>query len=584
MHRLLATVIALVLAATTGGLRATHAAEKDYGYAGRLGPKADRFTFAVWGDPQPSTANKRKQATVNPRLRETVKLTNRLEPAFVVTVGDVIHDYGTIENYRALVDLCSDLKPPLYMLMGNHDHVTRADNHPDNPYGKREFGNFLWAQKQVGAPELVNYSFDAGQWHFVCFSQPGGGIGGIERYYEEHPEYFEWLASDLEANKDRPTIFFTHHPALPVGRQHMRFYGPSPASNRKLVNILTRHGNVKLAFFGHVHNSVWSVPYISWRYKGAAWIIAPNAANIIRDAYFPQKLKSAWGTMMLTLDGEKIESIVFHTLAGEQFPIEIDAFREYDDTNEFHFVPDWDMPNNKSIVNGGFEQPLETGWFVNAFIEYPHPPTQRREVRKGDAPEGDRYLYLYTKGNTENTRGGGYFTAEVRQSLAFPKEAWPVLRFKARSFEKAFAVPEGVSAYVKIGGHKKQSWMPRFTLVYLLGEGFHRHATKGFPMGSKNMVLLSTPAAPGPWRDHALNVRADYEKTFGKKTPWSKLDIDNLTVSFGVFNCDNRKGGKTSEIGLGLDAIEWSTVDEGREPTDGFEEMEPPTKRKRKKK
>ncbi len=132
------------------------------GYVPNIGAKKVAFSFAIWGDPQvaywaPNTkfdnpSNKSKYEVVAPRLRRSVNLTNTLQPEFVVTLGDNIHNTGEWENFQVLFDAVKALQPPLYMLMGNHDHVPKADTFATNPVKNVEFANFLSAQKHVKGP------------------------------------------------------------------------------------------------------------------------------------------------------------------------------------------------------------------------------------------------------------------------------------------------------------------------------------------------------------------------------------------------------------------------------------------------
>ena len=81
--------------------------------------------------------------------------------------------------------------------------------------------------------------------------------------------------------------------------------------------ILTRHGNVRYAFFGHVHNTVAATPLISWRYRDTAFVMVPNAANVLRSTDFQETFRSSWGALRVDVDGPDAE-LTFHTLAGEE--------------------------------------------------------------------------------------------------------------------------------------------------------------------------------------------------------------------------------------------------------------------------
>src|SRR5262245_42676123 len=125
---------------------------RNYGYVPEIGTTKKEFVFAIWGDPQvahyePGTKlggeeNKLIYEQVVPRLKQAVQLTNSLRPEFVVTLGDNIHNLGEWENFKVFVDCVKPLQVPIYLLMGNHDHVPAADTLAGNPIQNREFANF----------------------------------------------------------------------------------------------------------------------------------------------------------------------------------------------------------------------------------------------------------------------------------------------------------------------------------------------------------------------------------------------------------------------------------------------------------
>ncbi|MCF7848396.1 MAG: metallophosphoesterase [Kiritimatiellales bacterium] len=543
-------------------------------YCGTLGTivQKQNFKLAVWGDPQVAyykegvtqdRSFKSKYLEVLPRLREAVALTNKLNPDFTVAVGDIVHGKGEFENYEVFVDACKPLKKQLYLLGGNHDHGTNRFS--NKPQGKKPYGNFLWAQQQLGAPELIHYSFDAGDWHFVLFTQP---TGGLDRHMVSNPQFLEWLDADLKKNANRPTMFFTHHPPLPVGRRHFDMYGLCATNRGRLVDILTRYGNVKLAFFGHVHNTVASVPLISWRYKGAAWIVLPNASNSVRLDDFKETTKSPWGVGLLNVNGSELDSITFHTLAGEQVVWKMSDFPEYDDGLYAYLKPEWQWPAAKTIRNGGFEKPLEGTWYINHHLPYTDQPAQKRELRPGGV-DGGRCLYLYTKA-IMGKDSPSYLMSDVRQAVAPPeKNQWPRLRLKYRMNKADFSGPEGCAALVVVSGHSRGNIQSEFSFIYEIGKGLGDTGLK-YLMGGGPSATLATDPVFGRWNELLLEIRADFEEHLSGKLKWSDLNLANLNIRLAVYNANYDIGGRPVEIGASFDDVVWETGSTAAKPTAGF--------------
>lgn len=546
---------------------------------GNLGVTQKRFAFAIWGDPQVAYwaaesefddhNNRRKWEEVNPRLRQTVELTNRLGPEFTVTLGDNVHGTGEWEHWKIFVEIAGGLDRPIYPLMGNHDHARAIEDRPSNPLGTLEFGNFLYAQRKLNAPEFAHYSFDAGDWHFILYSQPGCDdhtrTPSVSQY-AVRTEYLEWLETDLYENRRRPTFFFTHHPLLPAGSIGMDFYGPDAAARRKLMHALTRHGNVKYAFFGHVHNSVASVPKISWRYRDAAFIVVPNAANWTRGYLYRETYRSSWGAATVECNGTKITGMNFHTLAGETVRIEPNDFPEYDDRVFGYLTPPGAWPAEPALRNGDFgDATLRDSWFPEAYQKEDTPP--RTSIALSEDAATGRCLALESRSGV----GRLDLLACVRQAVRFPeKDAWPVLRFRYRIPKADFSGPKNAAGIVAVSGwNRDDSRTSVFTLTYQLGASFTREQAVSWRSLAHTGVLTATPVLDG-WTEMALNVRADFEKVF-PALDWNGLDADNLVVMLAASSVADQKELKNAgTLAIMFDDVQWETPRSKNAPTPGF--------------
>ena len=567
LHRRAAGLYFIILLLT--GLNSARSVEPSaeiYGFVSQAGTAKDSFSFAVWGDSQVAFYEKETEfggeiyrqiaETVNPRLAEAIQATNRLDPEFVVTLGDNVHGEGQWEHYKVFVDLVRSVSAPVYLLMGNHDHARRVNGRETNPYGRREFGNFLWAQKELGRPQKVAYSFNAGRWHFVLFSQPGGNGWGVNACLDRHPELLAWLEEDLKKYRDRPTMFFTHHPPLPAGRLQMEQYGPNAAYRAQFVDLLTRYGNVQYAFFGHVHNTVSSIPLISWRYKGIAFVVMPNTAYFTRDYFYQESQRSSWGIGRVSIRGASCESIEFHTLAGEVVKVDPNDFPEYDDRDYGYLVPGGRLEAGPILTNGGFESPLCEGWLVNHLLAYEErPPIQTREIRTDHPAEGKKYLYLHCRAmHNQWYHKANFIISEVRQAVAASEGGrWPRLTLKYRLPSEQYRNPEVCNAFITVSGYGKEEAQVLFTLVYSLGRTFRVYGDWD------PLVCLRTEPILDRWTGLELNVRSDYEQHFSNRG-WDELGLETLVIRLGVLNHNYWKDGQPAEIAVGFDAVLWESA------------------------
>ena len=390
-----------------------------------------RWSFVIWGDPQVAGKSQTPfHRWCTPRLYSTIALTNKLTPEFVVTVGDNVHEEGELCHFSEFIDIVegradysasrsylvqsASLEAPLFCLMGNHDKKYEygqrlranggnpgGDFQSDNPYQYHEFGNFLWMQDRLNAyyqgvldttseiiPRRATYSFDAGAWHFILFSQPGLTREGVNAFFDRyHPESFEWLKADLEMHSASPTLFFTHHPLLPAGAIAKGEYGPNDSNRKRIVDLLTQHGNVRFAFYGHLHHSASSVPLISWRYDphgfdadrsphttGVRFVPVPNSAHLYMKWLYNESSRTPWGPTLVTLRGDAVESVRFYPITledrGPASPVVIGP----DGLSFIDAGKDWDYWHRWSELGGRIRinRTQSGGWQQDRRIFYDH--------------------------------------------------------------------------------------------------------------------------------------------------------------------------------------------------------------------
>lgn len=178
------------------------------------------------------------------KLRESIDRFNRLEPDFIVELGDFIDAADSVENeiahLKAIEAEYARFSGPRHHVIGNHCVHTLT---------KEEF------LEHSGAAATF-YSFDSGPFHFVvldaCYRADGVSYGRKNFHWtdtEIPPAERDWLRWDLR-NSTRPTVVFVHQ-RLDVENN----YGVKSAP--EVRSILEGSGRVLAVFQGHSHRNAY---------------------------------------------------------------------------------------------------------------------------------------------------------------------------------------------------------------------------------------------------------------------------------------------------------------------------------------
>ncbi|MDD5489100.1 MAG: metallophosphoesterase [Candidatus Moranbacteria bacterium] len=182
------------------------------------------------------------------------EMNERVKPAFVMALGDIIEDDGLENDRRNLKEVIDGLKKlncPVYYAAGNHDLRNVSEEELAQTFNR----------------EKLYYSFDSEDYHgIVLYSK------AIEdKIAVISEDQLTWLKKDLEST-DKRCLVFVHHG---LSDQDMTgnpwFEGapfPSLVENRSEVQkILEQSGKVAAVFQGHLH---WdkmevqnSIPYFT---------------------------------------------------------------------------------------------------------------------------------------------------------------------------------------------------------------------------------------------------------------------------------------------------------------------------------
>jgi Icc protein len=137
-----------------------------------------------------------------------------------------------------VLELLAPLAVPTHFLPGNHD---------DRGTMRRELG-----LAGEGA-EPIRYSVTVGDLQLVLCDTlvPGSDAGRLDR------EQREWLAAELAAEPNRPTLIAMHHPPILTGLTALDLIGLPDEDRAGLAELLASSPQVVRVLCGHVHRSTF---------------------------------------------------------------------------------------------------------------------------------------------------------------------------------------------------------------------------------------------------------------------------------------------------------------------------------------
>ena len=212
------------------------------------------FSFAVIADthtrPEAGDLSSPWQvnALANDRCRYVTAVLNRLQPAFVIHLGDVVHPVPALPTYgaaaQAALDMFAELDAEIRYIPGNHDVG-------DKPFkampaaAVTDDGVALY-ERYFGAPFSA---FDHGDCRFVLINSPvlNSGLAG-------ETEQRAWLEKELASCKAKRVFLFSHYPPYILDPGEPSNYDNIDEPQRSWLLSLTEACPVEALFAGHVHN------------------------------------------------------------------------------------------------------------------------------------------------------------------------------------------------------------------------------------------------------------------------------------------------------------------------------------------
>ncbi|MFT4562704.1 MAG: Icc protein [Gammaproteobacteria bacterium] len=188
-------------------------------------------------------------------LEHAVRHLNSLEPQpdLVLLTGDTV-DEGTADEYGRLRDILAELKPPLYVIPGNHDN-------------REEMRRAFISDGYLPRDGFLQYTIEDWPVRLIGLDthipgQHGGTLCSAR---------LDWLAARLSESPERPTVVFLHHPPFAVGHLLMDEMGLDSADG--LASVLAPHDQVRHVLSGHLHRSVVT------QFAGTVASVCPSTAQ-----------------------------------------------------------------------------------------------------------------------------------------------------------------------------------------------------------------------------------------------------------------------------------------------------------------
>lgn len=192
-----------------------------------LAQLSDTHLGADWGIGDPEAG-----------LRAAVEALRALHPApaAVLVSGDLVTE-GTDAEYTQLRELLEPLGVPVHPLPGNHD---------DRAALRRSFA-------LPGAGDgPVHYAVELGPARLLALDStvPGEDGGALDA------GQLAWLAAELTAHPDTPTLIAMHHPPMATGIPALDAMGLPASARRSLGELVARHDQVARLVAGHFHRTI----------------------------------------------------------------------------------------------------------------------------------------------------------------------------------------------------------------------------------------------------------------------------------------------------------------------------------------
>ena len=496
----------------------------------------DAFSFVIMADPQGGDPKAEgnwptRMKIHNAWIEDSIRRTNELDPQpeFTLVLGDIVDSQGEVANFTAMHDFLQELESPVLYAIGNHETRYRSEFTPG--YNMEAFDNYFAAQKELNGMELMLYSFDLGEWHFVVWPDPLRN-----NFWETHPHYFDWLERDLEKNKERPTFFFQHVPSHPIGINPLINYAESVTVKRTLLDILSQHGNVKYIFSGHVHIPIKASFKTAVSYRGMKMINLPAAGYRPR-AFGEEDFAGGpcQGIAVVDVNGKEAD-VRFRTVTQEEFSYP-ESLPEFDEEKYALWLSyKWQLPAADKLINGNFEQGLK-GWTRRFVYTEDKEPSNICEVRPVYDRPGFHALYLHSRKRGYDIPGQDRLPQTINriaQAVQWKSGDQPLLKLNYKVDGKNSDLEGWCGAFVQVEAFDRS--FRKMSLVYWAGTAYTGLGSKEDKELADN-IHLKLADKPNEWQEAELNLAGDFNRNSLQK--FNELKADRLVVTLGVWTIND---------------------------------------------
>jgi hypothetical protein len=341
----------------------------------------------------------------------------------------------------------------------------------------------------------------------------------------------------MERNREKPTFFFQHVPVHPIGINPLVSYVNPVHINRLLFDILSRYGNVKYVFSGHVHIPIKSSLKTAVTYKGINFINLPPAGYRPR-SFGEEDLYGGPCQGMCIIDVEKDKAEVsFKTVTHEVFRYPV-SFPEYVSSNDpLWFKYKWEIAAEEKLVNGNFEQGL-TGWMQKFVYKEDADPSNICEVR--DVPDtSGKALYLFVRKRDFDKPGQDRLPQTLNQLTQVVRtrdQETPVIQFNYQIDKDHFNPESWNGGFLWVEGYQQNHLLMNH--VYAIGK---THSSLGgsysrSPFTGYSFFDIYDGAAG--WNTVLINLNTDLGK-INKGKSYQDLGCEKIVLNFGVWTIND---------------------------------------------
>lgn len=206
------------------------------------------------------------------KLREAVQALNTHDLEFVVHLGD--YTDKDLAHYDRLAEATSDLKVPLWHVLGNHEYWGVEGDEPrvlrtyglERPYYSNVINGFRFIILDTNELGIMKHVEGTDEWQkgraLLDEMKSEGALNAYDWNGGVGKEQFEWLQNELnqsKANSER-VVLFAHHPVFPPGALNT-------LNSNELLELFHQYDNIAAFINGHNHCGAFGikndVPYIT---------------------------------------------------------------------------------------------------------------------------------------------------------------------------------------------------------------------------------------------------------------------------------------------------------------------------------